>query len=252
MIYKCAISTDIGVEREKMEDYAAFVELDDENLFCIIADGTGSRDNCFQPAMMISTDIAAAVQSFFNDRKETFLNDPEYFIKRFMFDANRMIGAFHVANEELYSGYAASVTCCLFSFSDNTRMMYGASCGNTRLYVIRNGKLNRITNDDTVAYALFREGRIDSEAYHTDPKRLEMTSGIGLVSNPEIETFGGKLRPNDVVLMTTDGIHYALKPEPLAEILLKAGEPLASCQALISAAKDVVKYPDNMAAMIIA
>lgn len=249
MEYRVGAVSDIGYEREKMEDYMAFAELDDYNLFCIIADGTGSRENFFQPAPMVCIDIIENVKSYFSERADMFLEDPEFFLKRFMLDANKLIGAYRNANEELFSGYAASVTCCLF---DENRMIHIAHSGNTRLYIIRDGIANQVTTDHTVAWQLLEDGQIDEETYHVHPQRLDMTSGLGLITTPEIETFSGSLQDNDVVLMTTDGIHYALRPEVLAELVLRAGEPTASCQALVDAARDVIQYPDNMAAMVIA
>ena len=37
--YSIAATTDIGVSRERQEDYIFFKELDEKNLFCVIADG---------------------------------------------------------------------------------------------------------------------------------------------------------------------------------------------------------------------
>ena len=76
-----------------------------------------------------------------------------------MNDANRILGAFQMGNEELFSGYSASVTCCLFL--PDRKIAIGHS-GNTRLYIIRNGKVNLITHDHTQAYELLQEGKIDT------------------------------------------------------------------------------------------
>lgn len=74
--------------------------------------------------------------------------------------------------------------------------------GNTRLYIIRNGKVNLITHDHTQAYELLQEGKIDSETYYVHDGRLKLTSGIGKIINPRIDTISGKLQEQDLVLMT--------------------------------------------------
>lgn len=124
--------------------------------------------------------------------------------------------------------------------------------GNTRLYIIRNGKVNLITHDHTQAYELLQEGKIDSETYYVHDGRLKLTSGIGKIINPRIDTISGKLQEQDLVLMTTDGIHYALRPDAMSEIILNSPpEGTEATNALVNAAKNIVKYPDNMSAMLI-
>lgn len=122
----------------------------------------------------------------------------------------------------------------------------------TRLYIIRNGKVNLITHDHTQAYELLQEGKIDSETYYVHDGRLKLTSGIGKIINPRIDTISGKLQEQDLVLMTTDGIHYALRPDAMSEIILNSPpEGTEATNALVNAAKNIVKYPDNMSAMLI-
>ena len=59
---------------------------------------------------------------------------------------------------------------------------------------MRNGKVNLITHDHTQAYELLQEGKIDSETYYVHDGRLKLTSGIGKIINPRIDTISGKLQ----------------------------------------------------------
>lgn len=82
--------------------------------------------------------------------------------------------------------------------------------------------------------------------------RLKLTSGLGKIIDPKIEIFNGQMKDTDIVLMTTDGIHYALRPDAMTEIILNSPpEGTEATKALIKAAKEIVKYPDNMSAMIV-
>lgn len=247
MKYSIGATADIGVEREYQEDFVQFRELDDKNLFCVIADGTCSRPQVPQPAAIISMTIIDQITSLFEEQREILFSCAEYFIKRSMLDANRLLGAFKMGNEEVYSGFAASVTCCLITEDD--RFIVGHS-GNTRLYVLRNGNLIQLTKDHTKAAELLNEGKIDIETYHVHPDRLNVTGGIGVVNAPVIQTFSGMLKPNDLILMTTDGIHYAIQPDAITEIVLASSDGVTATAALIDAAKNIVKYPDNMSAIL--
>ena len=78
---------------------------------------------------------------------------------------------------------------------------------------------------------------------------LHILGGAGVGG---IDTISGKLQEQDLVLMTTDGIHYALRPDAMSEIILNSPpEGTEATNALVNAAKNIVKYPDNMSAMLI-
>lgn len=158
--YKIGATVDIGCERENQEDFVQFRELDDENLLCVIADGTGSRKDHPQPAPIAVLDITEHITREFEAKKDLVLSDPEFFLKDAFICSNKLLGALKMGNEEYYSGYAASVTAILLS---NDYKIYLAHCGNTRAYIMRDGKLNQLTRDHTKAEELFEAGQIDRE-----------------------------------------------------------------------------------------
>lgn len=165
-----------------------------------------------------------------------------------MLSANRVLGGFKMGNEERYYGYAASVTCCLFC-QDGT--FYMGHTGNTRLYILRNSMLTQMTRDQTKAAELLNDGKIDLETYHVHPDRLVITDGLGILLKPHIQTLHGKLKENDIVLMSSDGLHYAIQPDAMAAIILESKDCMEASKNLIDASKNIIKYPDNMSAMVI-
>lgn len=246
--YVCAGKADIGCERESQEDFIQCKELGAEGLFCIVADGTGSRKEHPQPASMVAMEITNYIYELYQEKPQLLNAEPQYFVEQAIKCANRILGAFKIGNEELFSGYATSITCCLLLKDE--RMIVGHS-GNTRLYLLRNGNLKQLTLDHTKAMKLLNEGTIDIETYHVHPDRLKMTSGIGVIVDPEIQILSGKIKDNDILVMTTDGIHYAIQQHAIADIILKSTDCENAATNLIDAAKNIIKYPDNMSVMII-
>lgn len=246
--YMIGAEIDIGYERENQEDFVEFKELDEDNLLCVIADGSGSRPQYPQPAAIVVLDIIENIEKIFNNKKEVFLNDPLYFLKDAMLRSNTILGAFKMGNEEIYSGYASSVTCCLLT---QDQQFYIAHAGNTRAYLLRNGQILQLTRDQTKGWELVDEEKITVETYHVHPDRLKLTSGIGMIVDPDIQLFNGKIKPNDLFFLSTDGIHYAIQPEAIKKIILESQSPEAAAANLVDAAKNVIKYPDNMSAVII-
>lgn len=80
--------------------------------------------------------------------------------------------------------------------------------------------------------------------------RLVLTSGLGILPEPKLQILDNlSIKKNDILLMTTDGIHYAIRPEALSDIVLQSGTCSDAAKSLIEAAK-IEKYPDNMSALI--
>ena len=239
--------SDIGIERENQEDFVQVKEFESNIVLSVIADGTGSRREYPQPAAIVVMEIISFIEEIYESNKTMLMSDPEYFLLLSIKEANKILGAFKMANEELFSGYATSVTCCFLI----NEQMYVAHCGNTRLYLLRNGLIKQLTRDHTKAAELLNEGKIDVNTYHVHPDRLKMTSGVGVVISPEIQTFTGKTKDNDLIILTSDGIHYAIQSNAISEIILQSNNCVEASSNLVNASKNIVKYPDNMSVIII-
>jgi serine/threonine protein phosphatase PrpC len=189
----------------------------------------------------------------FTDNKDLFLANTGLFLEEAMHTANRVLGAFKMGNEEMYSGFGASVTCCICTSGGKFTL---AHCGNTRLYLIRiNPKdkvpsIKQITQDHTKARRLVDEGLLTLEHYHTHPDRLVITSSLGVTTDPIIQINSGQLKRNDILLLTSDGIHYAIIPEAIMQLVVSAKNCDGASSALIEASK-MQKYPDNMSVAVL-
>lgn len=247
--YVIGASSDIGVEREIQEDYVSFNELDDENVIAVVADGSASRSSIPQPAAIVTVEIIDYITDLFKTHPDFLFDDPRYFLKAAFLHANRVLGAFKMGNDEIYGNFSASVTACLFL--DNG-FIYFAHSGNTRFCVIRNNMMIQATDDHTVANDLLNRKEITEEEYYTHYARLQLTSGLGMLSDNAIEIQTGRIKGSegDVYLMTTDGVHYAIRPEYIQDIVLDSDSATSASESLISAARDIIKYPDNMSALV--
>lgn len=245
--YLFGAQVDIG-KRERQEDYVQYSELDDDNLLCIVADGTGSVAEYPQPAAIVVESIKEQIEYVFENDRELFFKNPKFFLKLAFRNANKLLGGFKMGNEERYSGYAASVTCLLCS---NNNRIYFAHAGNTRLSIIRNGEIINLTNDHTRAYELLQEGKIAEENYYIHPENLVMTSGIGVLLDPEIQTETGKIKDTDILLMTTDGVHYSIQQQYIPRLIYDSADVDEAAKTLISAAKMTDGFDDNITAALI-
>lgn len=245
--YIIGATSDIGPEREIQEDYVDYKELDDNNLLAIIADGSASRKEIPQPAAIVTTEIIDYIAELFDKHPDYLLEDPSYFLKAAFIHANRVLNAFKLGNDEIYGGFAASITACLFT---EDGYVFFAHCGNTRFCVIRGNRMIQATDDYTVGNEKLKSGEITEDAYYVSMYRLQVTSALGMMATPEIQTGRVKVKKGDVYLLTTDGIHFAIQPEYIQDIVLNSQDAVDASRSLMEASRDVVKYPDNMTALV--
>lgn len=245
-------TTDIGTSREIMEDFVHAVELDDKTLFVAVADGMGSKTSGLNSACVAVSEIEYSIKRIFENNYDLFCDETELFLKEAFYNANRVLGAFKLSNIEQYSGFGCSLTCAVFK--DSGEMSY-AHCGNTRLHLIREDKngnfaVKQLTADHTLGYQMLKEGIMTIDEYYWSQERLQLTSALGELTNPIIDTITVDLKKNDFIVITTDGIHYTLSSVSIGDLVLMSGKCDDAADALIKAAKET-KYPDNASAMVV-
>lgn len=247
MNYIYGAHSDIGNSRRFQEDFIMCKEYGSD-ILAIIADGTGTSDDRLQPAVLVVNSIIENISLLKEEADELFMSNTLFFLKKAMLEANNILGVLKMANEEMYYGYASSLS-MLYLTSEG--QIYYAHVGNTRIYLLRGGELIPMTRDHTLAQEKLDKGELNTDYYATTD-RLIMTNGLGLSMNPEIIVNKGKIKENDILVLTTDGVHYAIRPEYITNIILESSGPSTASENLVTAAKDVVQYPDNISAIVIA
>ena len=246
-------TSDYGAGRETNEDFLTFEVLNEDVLLAVIADGAGSKQSGFsiQPAVVAAVEAVETMRRLYNSNPEIILGYPIEALTEAMSVANRVIGAMKTSNEEAYSGFGVCMSCCLIVRD----RFYFSHCGNTRVYLIRHlsdgaARIIQLTRDHTKAEDMIEEGTLAGEEYYAHPARYTYTSGLGFVVSPVIQTYEGALRSGDLLVLTTDGIHYAIRPEAISDIIIQSGDWSTATKALIEAAK-MQKMQDNMSAAVI-
>jgi protein phosphatase len=248
--------SDVGYGREVNEDCIKAKDLGGGMVFLAVADGMGSLPGIFQPAAIAVNEVLQMLTRLVSDPNDKALlaANPGFFLKEGIHLANRVLGAFKLGNEEKYAGYGACITCALFYDGDKYSF---AHAGNTRLWLLRAGadKLMTVmplTTDHTKAAKAYAEGLLDEDGYHTHPDNVVVTSGVGIVSDPEIQVYeDAKLKNGDIILMTTDGLHYSLRPDAMVSVILDAGTCDAAAESLVTAGIMTKGMIDNMSAVVV-
>lgn len=159
--------------------------------------------------------------------------------------ANRVVHAEAAANPDL-SGMGTTIT-AMMTTHDSAQIVH---VGDSRAYLLREGRLRRLTQDHTVVDRLAREGKIPAEEVDRHPQRSVLERALGV--NPEVDVDVQLLdvRPGDRLLLCTDGLTSMLDDDEIRQILLTESDPQTAAQALIDAAL-AAGGKDNVTAVIV-
>jgi len=84
---------------------------------------------------------------------------------------------------------------------------YVAHVGDSRIYLLRDGYLHRVTEDHTVANELLRLGMVTPEQLDRIPRKNAITRAVGVYEHAEIDTLTLEVLPNDQFLLCSDGLY---------------------------------------------
>jgi serine/threonine protein phosphatase PrpC len=99
---------------------------------------------------------------------------------------------------------------------------YWAHAGDSRLYVLRGGRLLAQTSDHSKVQQMIESGQITPEQAKTHPDRNKIFSCLGGVVPPHID-MGREIRleVGDTIVLSTDGFWAQIPPQTLAQMLTR-------------------------------
>jgi PPM family protein phosphatase len=125
-----------------------------------------------------------------------------------------------------------------------------AHVGDSRMYLLRDGRLERITRDHTVVEQLVDQGRMSVEDAKIHPQRSILTRALGVDEDIQVDEADVDVRPGDRVLLCSDGLTGMVDEDRILSILTDTPDPQAACTALIEAANQAGGQ-DNITAVVL-
>jgi PPM family protein phosphatase len=110
--------------------------------------------------------------------------------------------------------------------------------GDSRLYLFRNGELERLTRDHSLVEEFVRQGKLTPEQAEKHPQRSVITRALGPENSVEVDAFRVAARAGDIYLLCSDGLSGMVSDADMAEILAAGGSLDQLAQRLIDAAND--------------
>jgi len=91
--------------------------------------------------------------------------------------------------------------------------------GDSRAYLLRDGRLEQLTTDHTLVEEHVRSGQMTPDQARRSPFRGQLTRCLGVTAQAEVSIATGWLMPGDRLLVCSDGLTEYAQTEELAEVL---------------------------------
>ncbi|HVG22563.1 MAG TPA: Stp1/IreP family PP2C-type Ser/Thr phosphatase, partial [Thermoanaerobaculia bacterium] len=213
---RAALRSDVGLVRSENQDFGTYTTAQEEleshpgGRLLIVADGMGGHRGGATASRLAAETVKAQFLGSETSDIPTALRDS-------LLRANARIYAEAQANPELRGmGTTTSVLA--------VRGEHGwlAHVGDSRIYLVRNGAIEQLTDDHSLVATMVREGLLTSAEAETHPRRNVLQRSMGVAEDVEVDLRGPiELQPGDTFILCSDGLHGLVKEPELREIAAK-------------------------------
>ncbi len=249
MKLEAVMVTDVGVVRDHNEDAA---HVDPQQRFFIVADGMGGHAAGEVASAMAVETVKATLESA-SKIIEGFAARPTDNSRRAL--VQLLQSAVLAAHQAVYqrgskesdkAGMGTTLDVVLIAGHE----AFVAHVGDSRTYLIRDGKAAQLTTDHTVAEVLVIEGKLTIEEALVSPYRTVLVNAIGVAADVGVEMAHLQLKKGDKLLICSDGLHdYFVAEQELADSL-GGGEGRAALGGLVETAKERGGH-DNITGVVV-
>jgi protein phosphatase len=241
--------TNVGMKRTHNEDNFSIME---ESGLYIVADGMGGHAS----GEIASKMAVDAMREFF----AATANDPErtwpYKMDRSKgYEENRLITGIKLANLRIFEsaqrdsrqrGMGTTVV-ALFAVEDG---VYIAHVGDSRIYRMREGKLEQLTEDHSLLNDYIKMKRLTAEEIANFPHKNVIVRALGMKDTVKVDSRFEQPVENDIILLCSDGLSGPVGDEELLDIATTSPDLKSAAAKMIERA-NANGGPDNITVVLV-
>ena len=223
--------TDTGKVRGNNEDTFIAQEVwNKKQILACVIDGVGGYSG---------GEIAAEIaRETIIEYLSTPSNDLSSVMKESFISAHQKITA-EKERTPKYESMACVLTLALVDIENN--VFHYAHLGDTRLYLLRDQSLIKVSRDHSFVGYLEESGRLTEDAAMNHPKRNEINKALGFgnkfsTADDYIETGESPFLPGDLILLCSDGLTDLVNNADITAILISQASLSEKADRLIAAA----------------
>jgi len=228
--------SDVGCRREVNED--SYLILPKNNLW-IVADGMGGHAGGeFASAIAVNTVEEVLTTIEIRPDEEDFdpgaEANPVELVREKLRYSIRLAGKRIHERAQIDSEYQGMGTTCLALIVDGGNA-FMAHVGDSRGYLIRDGKIEQLTEDHSLVNERVRAGLITEEEAKNHKLKNIITRSLGFMEDVEIDLSVRAVRRGDYFLLCSDGLSNFMEADEMGECVLDLG-PQDSARRMIETA----------------
>ncbi len=234
MLIKASGISDVGLKREGNED---FFSTDDTVGLYIVADGMGGH-LAGEVASRIAVEmINKSLMKWIGEgtpEEELFGNPDSSLTAR----GNYILSSIRLANrvvyelaleKEQYHGMGTTAVVLFVSPS----LIVAANVGDSRIYMLRNGHIERLSKDHTIVAEQVEMGIMSAEEAENSPLRHVLTRNLGSAEHVEPDIFELEPSENDRYILCSDGLTDLVADEEIRAMAEEEHEPQKLCHRFV-------------------
>lgn len=234
--------TDVGLVRDKNEDVFALVE---EEYLYVLADGMGGHRSGDVAARAAVHALCAILKDVIEQQSD--LNTSKLIVKmdEAFAEVNRI--TYNLAQQDPYLKGMGTTLLCLHLREHHA--IFG-HVGDSRIYRLRNKKLELLTQDHSLLRELMEMGQLDQKKAENFMYKNILTRAIGTEPTVEPTVQCADLEPGDLFLLCSDGLTDTLSHQEIQTHLLYYQDLHELGNMLVKQAKEK-GGPDNITLVLI-
>jgi len=237
--------SDVGCQRENNEDALSYWEPQNEDKFrqkgrlALVADGMGGYEGGQEASRLAVETIREAYDS------DSAL-DPR----------DALLSGFRLAHErirqyaDVHPEFQGMGTTCTALVLNDFRLSF-AHVGDSRLYLLRDGTISRLTRDHSYVGRLVESGVLSSDEAEHHPQRHILTAALGAGGEVTADASNDPvvLKNGDALVLCTDGLWGLVQENEILTIVSDHDAPTA-CAELVKLARRR-GGPDNITLQVL-
>jgi len=233
-----ASQSDVGRVRSANQDEVREFAREGGARLLVVADGMGGHAG----GEVASATCVEAIGDYFAQADE----DPAALLRH----------AFEAANERVYRqgnedpALFGMGTTAVAALVEGPERAWIAHVGDSRAYRLHDGRLEQLTDDHSWVQEQVRLARLTPEEAEVHPRRNALMRSIGVDSQVEVDVRCVDLRPENQLLLCSDGLWGEIDDQTISSVLASA-PPEESARRLVELANEAGGH-DNVTVAVLA
>jgi PPM family protein phosphatase len=110
--------------------------------------------------------------------------------------------------------------------------LFLAQVGDSRCYVVRDGKMVQVTRDQSLVNQLIEAGQLTEEEAETFEHNNIILQALGTAETVQVDLTYADLCRGDTLLLCSDGLSGMIRGDEIREVLTTVRDPLDACKVL--------------------